>query len=137
LFVIFKIDTRFSAKSLEPLQKSKIAVISIARATSALNPAQLIKVMQFLYGRHPEIRMGIKLLIEPGGSGFVRSDAQKIRACVASNGLTLFLPPVVTGAASEWPSPPHFSLFSFWTRKSKSEQVIFESKEAGTLRDQL
>jgi hypothetical protein len=30
------------------------------------NPAQLIKIMQFLYRRHPEIRMGVELLIKPG-----------------------------------------------------------------------
>jgi hypothetical protein len=81
--------------------------------------------------------MGIELLIQPGCSRFVGSDTQKIWTRIASNGLIPLLPSVVTGATSEWPSPSHFLLFSFRTRKSKSEQMILESKGAGTLRDQL
>jgi hypothetical protein len=42
--------------------------------SGALNPAQLIKVMQLLYRRDPEIRMRIELLIKPGGSGFMGTD---------------------------------------------------------------
>jgi hypothetical protein len=65
------------------------------------------------------------------------SNTEKIRACIASNGLIPLFVSVVIFATSEWPSPSHFSLFSFWTRKSKNEQMIFESKRAGTLVDQL
>jgi hypothetical protein len=68
------VDAGFSAKPSEPLQKCKIAFISAARTSCALNPAQLIKVMEFLYRRHPEIGMRIELLIKPGASGFVGSD---------------------------------------------------------------
>jgi hypothetical protein len=39
--------------------------------------------MQFLYWRHPEIWMGVELLIKPGRSAFVGSDAQKVRARIA------------------------------------------------------
>jgi hypothetical protein len=81
--------------------------------------------------------MGIELLIQPGCARFMGSDTQKIRACIASNGLIPLLPPVAIFATSEWPSPSHFSLFSSWTRKSKNEQMIFESKRAGTLVDSL
>jgi hypothetical protein len=73
--------------------------------------------------------MGIELLIQPRCARFMGSDTQKIRPCIASNGLIPLLPPVASDAASEWPSPSHFSLFSSWTRKSKSEQMIFESKK--------
>jgi hypothetical protein len=72
--VILEVDARFSAETLQPLKKSKIAFISAARTSCALNPAQLIKVMQFLYRRHPEIRMRIELLKKPSASGFVGSD---------------------------------------------------------------
>jgi hypothetical protein len=74
--------------------------------------------------------MGIELLIKPGASGFMRSDTQKIGPSVASNGPVSLLAPVVTGATIEWPSPSHFSLFSFWIQKSKNEQSIFELKGA-------
>src|SRR4029077_20092542 len=89
--IILEVDARFSAKALEPLQKSTIAVVSATRMSCALNPAQLIKVMQFLYRRHPEIRMGIELLIKPGGSGFMGPDTEKIGPCTASRRPLSFL----------------------------------------------
>jgi hypothetical protein len=90
--------------------------------SGALNSAQLIKVMQLLYRRHPEIGMGIELLIEPGASSFMGSDTQKIGFCTASRRPIPFLMLVATAASVEQPSPCHLSLFSFWSRKSKNQQ---------------
>ena len=78
--------------------------------------------MQFLYRRHPEIRMGVELLIKPSRSAFVGADAQEIGSCTIGMGPILFLMPIVAGATVEWPSPSHASLFSFQRRKSKNAE---------------
>src|SRR5262245_52793962 len=73
--------------------------------------------MQFLYWRHPKIRMGVELLIKPGRSAFVGSDAQKVRAWIACWRAFSIL--VGTHARFEWPSPTHVALFSVLHLKSK------------------
>jgi hypothetical protein len=88
-------------------QKAKIALVSAARRRCALNPAQLIQVMQLLYWRHPEIRMGIELLIKPGSSAFVGAHTQKIGSCTVGIGVVPVLMLAVAGATIEWPSPSH------------------------------
>ena len=67
----------FGAEDPYVFQKAQIALVSAARRRCAVNPAQLIQVMQLLYWRHPEMRMGVELLIKPGRSGFVSSDTKK------------------------------------------------------------
>jgi hypothetical protein len=69
---------RFGAEAIQALKETKIALVSAARRGRVLNPAQLVKIMQFLYGRHPEIRMRVELLIKPCRSAFVGSDAHEI-----------------------------------------------------------
>jgi hypothetical protein len=88
-------------------QKAKIALVSAARRRRSLNPAQLIQVMQLLYWRHPEIRMGVELLIKPGRSAFVGSHTQKIGLCIAINRPVRFLMTVGAGASFESPGPSH------------------------------
>ena len=43
--------------------------------------------MQFLHRRHPEIRMGLELLIKPRGSCLLCSDAQEIGPCITGNAI--------------------------------------------------
>src|SRR6266487_1790602 len=78
--------------------------------------------MEFLYRRHPEVRMGIELLIKPSASSFMGSDTQEIGPCTKSRRPVPFLMPVASAASVEQPSPSHLSLFSFWSRKSKNPQ---------------
>ena len=73
-----------------------------------LNPAQLIKIMQFLHRRHPEIRMGVELLIKPCRSAFVRSDAHEIGLCRSRQRPLFFA--IVSDARVKWPSPMHLSI---------------------------
>src|SRR5262249_47640225 len=95
--------------------------------------------MQFLYWRHPEIRMPLELPIKPRRSGFVCSYAQKIGICVPSKAVMLFsivvisvvviavtavtialvTVPMVTVAGFEWPIPTHRPIFSIRNLKSK------------------
>src|SRR5207247_9178175 len=88
-------------------QKAKIALVSAARRRCALNPAQLIQVMQLLYRRHPEIRMGVELLIKPGRSAFVDADAQEIGSRTVAMTLIPFPMFPVAGATIGWPSQFH------------------------------
>jgi len=115
---------RFGTEALYALQKAKIALVSAAWRRWALNPAQFIKIMQFLYRGHPEIRMGVELLIKPGRSAFLGSDAQKIGPCIASKRPVPFLMPVVAGATVEWPSPSHvYIIFLSAPKKQERRQV--------------
>jgi hypothetical protein len=97
----------FGAEDPYVFQKAKIAFVSAARRRYALNPAQLIQVMQLLYWRHPEIRMGVELLIKPGRSAFVDSHTQKIGSCIAINRPVRFLMTVRGGTTFESPGPSH------------------------------
>jgi hypothetical protein len=63
--------------------------------------------MQLLYWRHPEIRMGVELLIKPGRSAFVGAHTQKIGLCIAINRPVRFLMTVGAGASFESPGPFH------------------------------
>ena len=38
-----------------------------------------VEVMEFLNGRHPEIRMELQLIIQPTGSCFLHADANEVR----------------------------------------------------------
>jgi len=84
-----------------------------------MNPAQFIKIMQFLYGRHPEIRMRVELLIKPCRSSFLSAHTQEIRAYIAGRRVIVFSIAAVIYARFEWPSPTHFALFSILPVKSK------------------
>ena len=88
--------------------------------------------MEFLYWRHPEIGMRLELPIKPRGSGFLRSNAQKIGtritgdavefvSIVAITVLTIAVVtvPKVTVAGFEWPAPTHGTIFSIPDLKSK------------------
>jgi hypothetical protein len=70
--------------------------------------------MQFLYRRHPEIGMGIELLIKPGGSGFMGADTEKIGACIARRTFLSVLMSALAAASVEWPIPFHVSMFPCW-----------------------
>jgi hypothetical protein len=63
--------------------------------------------MQLLYWRHPEIRMGVELLIKPGRSAFVDSHTKKIGPCIAINRPVRFLMTVRAGTSFESPGPSH------------------------------
>jgi hypothetical protein len=64
-------------------QKPPVAFILATGGIPSFDSAQGIEVMQFLYRRHPEIRMQSELVMKPRGSTFLSPNAQKIRACVA------------------------------------------------------
>src|SRR5436309_13316821 len=64
--------------------------------------------MQFLYRRHPEVRMGVELPIKPCRSAFVRSDAHEIRLCRPRQRPLFFA--IVAGARGKWQSPMHPSI---------------------------
>jgi hypothetical protein len=96
---------RFGAEAIQALKKMTIALIPAARRNRVLNPAQLIKILQFLYGRHPEIRMGVELLIKPRRSAFVSSDAHEIGLCMPRQKALFFA--IVDGARVKSPSPMH------------------------------
>src|SRR2546430_1458684 len=64
--------------------------------------------MQFLYRRHPEVRMGVELPIKPCRSAFVRSDAHEIGLCRPRQRPLFFA--IVADARVKWPSPIHLSI---------------------------
>src|SRR5436190_20316862 len=80
--------------------------------------------MQFLYRGHPEIRMGVELLIKPGRSAFLGSDAQKIGPCIASKRPVPSLMPVVAGATVEWPSPSHVCIIFLSAPKKQERRQV-------------
>jgi CBS domain-containing protein len=98
---------RFGAEAIQALKEMKIALVSAARRGRVLNPAQLVKIMQFLYGRHPEIRVRVELLIKPCRSAFVGSDAHEIGLCMPRYRPLFFAN--VAGALFKSPSQMHSS----------------------------
>src|SRR5690349_17156277 len=98
-----------------------IALVSALRSRRVLNPAQLIKIMQFLYRRHPEIRMRVELLIKPGRSAFVGSDADEIGLCMPCQRQLFFV--IVNGARVKLPSPMHPS--SIASPAPKTQECAF------------
>jgi len=102
--VILEIYIRFRAEAVQTLKKMTIALISTAPRGRVFNPAQLIKIMQFLYRRHPEIRMGIELLIKPCRPAFVGSDTDEIGLCTLQRTVLVAF---VSGACAKSPSPMH------------------------------
>src|SRR5438445_4210301 len=64
--------------------------------------------MQFLYRRHPEVRMGVELPIKPCRSASVRSDAHEIGLCRPRQRPLFFA--IVAGARVKWQSPMHPSI---------------------------
>ena len=90
--------------------------------------------MEFLYWRHPEIGMRLKLPIKPRGSGFLRSHAQEIGTCITGDAVevvsvtvvivtvatvTIVTVPMVAVAGFECPVPTHGTIFSIPDLKSK------------------
>src|SRR6266481_4307265 len=130
--VILKVDTRFGTEALHALQKAKIALVSATRRACALNPAQFIKIMQFLYRRHPEIRMRVELLIKPCRSSFLSAHTQEIRTRIAGRRVIVFPIAVVTCARFEWPGPTHVALFSSLPLKSKPGRKVRLDDECWT-----
>src|SRR5207247_10547614 len=61
--------------------------------------------MQFLYRRHPEVRMGVELPIKPCRSAVVCSDAHEIGLCRPRQRPLFFA--IVPGARVKWQSPMH------------------------------
>src|SRR5437667_9588454 len=108
----------FGTEAVYILEKANIALISTARRRWALDPAQLIKIMQLLQRRHPEIRMGVELLIEPGRSALMDSDTQEIGSRTVGVRAVPFLMFAVAGATIEWPNPPHARLSPFRHRET-------------------
>jgi hypothetical protein len=102
-------------------QKAKIALVSAARRRCALNPAQLIQVVQLLHWRHPEIRMGVELLIKLGRSGFVSSDTEEIGPSIGCWTEIAFSITIVAVARFEWPAPTHGAIISIRHLKSKQD----------------
>jgi hypothetical protein len=113
---------RFGAEAVQALKKMKIALISAPWRVRVLDPAQLIKVMQFLYGRHPEIWMGIELLIKPCRPAFVGSDANEIGLCTLQ--MELFFA-IVDGVRVKSPSPMHSC--NFLSPAWKKQECRFDS----------
>ena len=103
---MFEVYVRFGTEAVYALEKPKIALISAARRRT-LDSAQLIKIMQLLYGGHPEIRMGIELLIKPGRSAFMDTDAQEIGSRTLAMTLVSFPMSAVAAATIVSPSPFH------------------------------
>src|SRR5215471_12695293 len=82
--------------------------------------------MQFFEWRHPEIRMRLELLVQPGGAGFLRSHAQEIRACLTGEAVkplavTVDRITMIAVARFECPSPRHGALFSIRRLKCNPE----------------
>ena len=110
---MLEVHVRFGAEIFYAFEKAEIALISATWRRGAFDVAQLIKIMQLLERRHPEIRMGVELLIKPGRSALVGANAQEIGSCTIGMGPVLFLMPIAVGATVEWPSPFHGLLSSF------------------------
>src|SRR5204863_7552981 len=83
------------------------------------NPAEFIKIMQFLYWRHPEIGMVSELPIKPRGPALLGSHAQEIRARIAGRTTIASSVSIAMHARLSWPGPTHLALFSILAPKSK------------------
>src|SRR4029450_1013979 len=114
---------RFGTEALDLDQKAKVAFISTARRRCPLNPAQLIKIMEFLYRRHPKIRMPVQLLIKPGRSAFVGSDTQEIGSRAVSTRAFPFLMRAVAGATITRPGPSHARYLPVGVEKSRTSKA--------------
>src|SRR5260370_32202348 len=91
--------------------------------------------MQFLYGRHPEIRMGVELLIKPGRSAFVSSDAQEIGPWIPTKRPVLLL--MIACATVESRSPPHVCIIFILASKKQERakrMVLFATKDESLFR---
>src|SRR5215510_16483299 len=102
---MLEVQIRFGTEAVYILEKATIAVISTARRRRALYSVQLIKIMQLLQRRHPEIGMGVQLLVEPGRSAFMKSDTQEIGSCPVCSAAVPVLMMAVSGATIKWPGP--------------------------------
>jgi hypothetical protein len=115
---------RFGAEALQALKKMTIALVSALRSRRVFNPAQLIKIMQFFYRRHPEVRMRVELLIKPRRPAFVGSDADKIGLRMPPQRPLFFA--IVAGARGKSPSPMHPC--SILPPASKKQECRFDSR---------
>ena len=115
---------RFGAEAFQALKKMTIALVSELRNRRVFDPAQLIKIMQFLYGRHPEIRMRVELLIKPRGPAFVGSDTDEIGLCMPRQTPLFFA--IVDRARLKSPSPMH--LCSILSPASEKQECRFDSR---------
>jgi hypothetical protein len=113
---------RFGTEAIQVVKETKIALVSAAWRGRVLDPAQLIKIMQFLYGRHPEIRMRVKLLIKPGRSTFVGSDAHEIGLRTARQRLLFF----GNVAVAVFKSPSQMHVFSILSHMPKTQESEFD-----------
>jgi len=68
--------------------------------------------------------MGVELLIEPGRSGFLGSDAQEIGPGIARRRAILSFIAAVADAIFEWPSPSHLRII-FSPAPKKQERDAF------------
>src|SRR5918996_3467359 len=59
--IIFDVDIGQGAQAIYALQKASVAIVSAARWVYAFSLGQLVKIMQFLQRRHPEIGMWLAL----------------------------------------------------------------------------
>src|SRR6516165_2796441 len=100
---MLEVQVRFGTEAVYTFEKATIALISTAWRRCALDFAQLIKVMELLQRRHPDIRMSVELLIEPGRSAFMNSDTQKIGSCNFSTRAVPVVRFAVAGATVKWP----------------------------------
>src|SRR5438105_2606880 len=110
---------RFGTEGVQVFKEMKIALVSEAWRGRVLDPAQLIKIMQFLYRRHPEIRMGVELLIKPCRSTFVGSDGHEIGLCMPRRRPLFF----ANAARALFKSPSQMHLFSILSLLPKSQQM--------------
>src|SRR6476646_11175229 len=121
LTVALEIEIKPDTQVFHTLQKGGVVLVSRSWRMKPLHSVQLIEVMQFLYRRHPEIRVALELLIQPRGSGLLRSYAQEIGVCVTGEAVKLFsvvitvvtvvLVAVITVAGFQWPAPTHRAFF--------------------------
>src|SRR5262245_29480625 len=104
---MLQVQVRFGTETVYTFEETPIAFISTARRRCALDSAQLVKIMQLLQRRHPEIGMGVQLLVEPGRSAFMKSDTQEIGSCLVGSAAVPVLMMAVSGATIKWPGPSH------------------------------
>jgi hypothetical protein len=122
--VTVQVEIELPTQVLHTLQKRGIALVSATWRMKLLCFVQLIKVMQFLHWRHPEIGMSLQLPIKPGGACFLRSHAQEIGARVTGEAvkpIAVAVVPItmIAVAGFEWPVPTHHGILSIRALKSK------------------
>ena len=72
--VTIEIEIKLRTQIFHPVYKRTVARVSAPRRMKLLGSSWLVEIMEFLYGRHPEIGMRLELLVEPRGSGFLGSN---------------------------------------------------------------